>query len=107
MFYIWDPRIIIFSVTKIPSGKRILYDTRIGTSYSGTPNGQLGATIFVHYSVVSALEGLRVCMYLTIGTQRFVRYIEMSTIEGCPLSGGFTVYNFVQNVAFFATKVKC
>ena len=50
-------------------------------------NGQLGATIFVHYSGVSALEGLRVCMYLTIGTQRFVRYIEVSTIEGCPLSG--------------------
>ena len=50
-------------------------------------NGQLGATIFVHYSRVSALEGLRVCMYLTIGTQRFVRYIEVSTIEGCPLSG--------------------
>ena len=26
-------------------------------------------------------------MYLTIGTQRFVRYIEVSAIEGCPLSG--------------------
>ena len=50
-------------------------------------NGQLGVTIFVHYSGVSALEGLRVCMYLTIGTQRFVRYIEVSAIEGCPLSG--------------------
>ena len=50
-------------------------------------NGQLGATILVHYSGVSALEGLHVCMYFTIGTQRFVRYIEVSAIEGCPLSG--------------------
>ena len=50
-------------------------------------NGQLGATIFVHYSWVSALEGLRICMYLTIGAQRFVCYIEVSAIEGCPLSG--------------------
>ena len=36
----------------------------------------------IYYSGVSTLEGLHACMYmyLTIGTQRFVHFIEVSAI---------------------------
>ena len=40
------------------------------------------------------MEGLLTCVYLTIGAQRFVRCIEVSAIEGCPLSRVSLYYNF-------------
>ena len=48
--------------------RRCTYTLYTYLTYTVEPlyNGQLGATIFVHYSGVSALEGLCVCMYLTI-----------------------------------------
>ena len=38
-------------------------------------------------SGVSIIEGLYRCKLETIDTQKLVRHIEVSVIEGCPLSG--------------------
>ena len=43
-------------------------------------NGQLGATIFVHYSGVSALEGLHVCTCILQSGPR-----DLSVMSRCPL----------------------
>ena len=72
--------------------KKIVHGFYSGYTVEPLYNGQLGATVFVHYSRVSVLEGLRVCMYYTIVTQRFIRYNYRGIhYRGVSIKWGFTI----------------